>query len=74
MGFGDFLKSAAGAVGSVGGSLLGGPLGGAIGGMMGGSISQAHQDKKQFERNKYWHDQQVAHQEKFAKKTSYMRK
>ena len=68
MGLGDFFKSAAGAIGTVGGTLLGGPVGGFIGGSIGGSISNAHQNKKQFERDQFFLNNQQNFQREFAKK------
>jgi hypothetical protein len=68
MGFGDFLKSSAGALGTIGGSAIAGPIGGTFGGMIGGNIEQQYKNKQQFERDKYWHAQQASLQKEFAQK------
>ena len=68
MGFGDFLKGSAGALGTIGGSAIAGPIGGTFGGMIGGNIEQQYKDKKQFERDQYWHAQNSKLQKEFAQK------
>lgn len=68
MGLGDFAKSMAGSIGFAGGAALGGPIGAAIGGGIGGKIEGDYRNKKQFERDKYWYDQQTNTQKEFAQK------